>query len=92
MFQNGCIDEVKNFQTLNIDKSLSANKLIGLREISNYLRGKTTLEDTKDMINIRTRQYAKKQNTWSRGHMKNWTKLYSKDLTILIKKVSKVIS
>ena len=92
MFQNGCIDEVKNFQTLNIDKSLSANKLIGLREISNYLRGKTTLEDTKDMINIRTRQYAKKQNTWSRGHMKNWTKLYSKDLSILIKKVSKVIS
>ena len=51
-----------------------------------------TLKEVKKMINIRTRQYAKRQNTWSRGHMKNWKKLYSKDLMILLKKVLKEIS
>ncbi len=92
MFKNGCVNEVKKFKNLKIDKSLSANKLIGVREIIDYLLGKTNLDSTKELVNIRTRQLAKKQNTWSRGHMKNWNKVYSKDLTILSKKVLKVIS
>ena len=46
----------------------------------------------KDLINIKTRQYAKRQNTWARGHMKNWNKLYSKNFSNLLKKTSKVVS
>ena len=51
-----------------------------------------SLEKCKELINVKTRQYAKRQNTWARGHMKNWNKLYSKDFTILLKKTLKVIS
>ena len=92
MFQNKCIEEVKKFNTLKLDKLLSANKLIGVQEINSYLKGSITLDQCKELINIKTRQYAKRQNTWARGHMKNWNKLYSKDLSILFKKTLKVIS
>jgi len=92
MFKKGCIKEVENFLLLNIDKSLSVNKLIGIQEIREYLSNNISIEDTKELINIKTRQYAKSQNTWSRGHMKNWIKLYSNDLSNLSKKVLKVIS
>jgi tRNA dimethylallyltransferase len=92
MFHEKCIDEVKNFIKLNVEKSLSAHKLIGVKEISDHLSGLITLVQAKELINIKTRQYAKRQNTWSRGHMKNWNKLYSKDFTVLAKKILKVIS
>ena len=92
MFKNNCLEEVKKFNLLKLNKSLSANKLIGVQEIGDYLKGVTTLDQCKELITIKTRQYAKRQNTWARGHMKNWNKLYSKDFTILLKKTLKVIS
>ena len=92
MFKNKCIEEVKKFNSLKINKSLSANKLIGVQEINAFLKGSISMDQCKELINIKTRQYAKRQNTWARGHMKNWNKLYSKDLSILLKKTLKVVS
>jgi tRNA dimethylallyltransferase len=91
MFRNGCVDEVKSFLKLDVDKDASVNKLIGVREIKDYLDGLISLDQVKELINIKTRQYAKSQNTWSRGHMKNWNMFYSKDMSILVKKTLKVI-
>ena len=48
--------------------------------------------EQKELINIRTRQYAKRQNTWSRGHMKLWNMVYSKNTTNLVNKILKEIS
>jgi tRNA dimethylallyltransferase len=92
MFKNNCITEVRKFNKLNINRSLSANKLIGVHEINKYLKKLISLDKCKELINIKTRQYAKRQNTWARGHMKNWNKLYSKNFSILLKKTLKVIS
>ena len=92
MFKENCIAEVKKFNRLRINRSLSANKLIGVNEINQYLKGTISLEECKELINIKTRQYAKRQNTWARGHMKNWNKLYSKNFSILLKKTLKVVS
>ena len=92
MFRNKCINEVKKFNRLKINKNLSVNKLIGVQEINDFLRGSISLEQCKDLINIKTRQYAKRQNTWARGHMKNWNKLYSKNLSNLLEKSLKVVS
>ena len=92
MFKKGCVEEVKNFLKIGIDKSLSANKIIGVREIEEYLDGSMSMKEVFDIVNIRTRQYAKRQNTWSRGHMKTWKKLYSKDFLVLTKKALKEIS
>ena len=92
MFKQNCIAEVKRFNLLKINKSLSANKLIGVQEINRYLKGAISLDECKNLINIKTRQYAKRQNTWARGHMENWTKLYSKNFFILAKKTLKAVS
>ena len=92
MKKNGSFEEVEKFLKLKIDKNLSSNKIIGVKEITNYLSGNNTLEETINSINIKTRQYAKSQNTWSRGHMSSWKNLYSKDFSILKKKILKEIS
>ena len=92
MFKENCLEEVKNFNKLRLNKSLSANKLIGVQEINQFIKGRVSLDECKELINIKTRQYAKRQNTWSRGHMKNWNKLYSKNFSILLKKTLKLTS
>ena len=92
MFNNRCVNEVKKFNSMNVKKSLSANKLIGVQEINDFLKKSISFEQCKDLINIKTRQYAKRQNTWARGHMKNWNKLYSKNFSNLLKKSLKVVS
>ena len=92
MFKNDCVREVKNFIKLDIDPSLSANKIIGVQEIKDYLAGSLNLEQVKELINIKTRQYAKRQVTWSRGRMSDWKREYSNSLSQLSKKILKVIS
>jgi len=92
MFMQKCIDEVKKFNSLKLNNNLSANKLIGVLEINSYLKNNIDLKQCKELINIKTRQYAKRQNTWARGHMKNWNKVYSKDFSNLLKKTLKVVS
>ena len=92
MFKQNCIAEVRKFNKMRINKTLSANKLIGIHEINQFMKDTISFEECKELINIKTRQYAKRQNTWARGHMKNWNKLYSKNFSILLKKTLKVIS
>ena len=92
MFKQNCIVEVKKFNSLKLKKSFSAHKLIGIQEITKYLDENLTIDQCKELINVKTRQYAKRQNTWARGHMKNWNKLYSKNFSILLKKSLKAVS
>ena len=92
MFKEKCVNEVRKFNKLRVKKDLSANKLIGVQEINDFLSGSISLEKCKELINIKTRQYAKRQNTWARGHMKNWNKLYSKNFSNLLKKSLKLVS
>ena len=86
MFNDGAIDEVKKFYKMKIDKELSPNKIIGIKEIKDYLRGKITLIKAKELIKQKTRQYAKRQFTWARGHMKSWEMIYSPNINDLFKK------
>ena len=92
MFKENCLAEVIRFNKLKSNKNLSASKLIGVQEINQFIKKSISLEECKELINIKTRQYAKRQNTWARGHMKNWNKLYSKNFSILLKKTLKVTS
>ena len=92
MFEDDCIKEVKFFSGLSIDPSLSANKIIGVREIKDFLSCVLSLSQAKELINIKTRHYAKRQVTWARGHMLDWDKQYSNSFTSLSKKILKVVS
>jgi len=72
MFKQGVKQEVKEFLRLKIHPDLSANKVIGIQEIKDHLVKKLTLTEVKNLIQIRTRQYVKRQFTWARGKMSSW--------------------
>tara|TARA_B100001175_G_scaffold61422_1_gene49775 strand:- start:29 stop:823 length:795 start_codon:yes stop_codon:yes gene_type:complete len=87
MIRDGAINEVKRFIKLNIRKDKPANKAIGVVEIKKYLNNEKDLNEIKEEISIKTRQYAKRQSTWARGNMTSWLKLSPKDINIFLKKI-----
>ena len=86
MFRQGAVAEVKKFMKLKIKKINTANKVIGIKEISKYLNKDFDLDHAKERIFIKTRQYAKRQNTWARGQMMTWQKIEPNDLANFLKK------
>ena len=92
MIKNNCIEEVQNFLKLKVNPTLSASKVIGIKEIQEYLDKKLELNEVIELINIKTRQYAKRQATWSRGHMVDWKREYSNSFSELSKKILKLLS
>mgnify|MGYP000099988303 FL=1 len=92
MIRNNSIIEVKNFLKLKVDPTLSANKIIGVKEIREYLEKKIDLNQVIELIDIKTRQYAKRQVTWSRGHMADWKREYSNSFSELSKNILKLLS
>ena len=87
MLAGGAIPEVKRFIKLKVKKDKTANKAIGINEIKEYLNKNKNLAETKEIIAIKTRQYAKRQSTWARGHMNDWLKIKPQDLDKFIKKI-----
>ena len=85
MFVNGAIQEVRRFNKLKVKKENSSNKVIGIKEISNLLDKQCNLEQAKELIAIKTRQYAKRQATWARGQMQSWQKIDPKNLSLALK-------
>ena len=87
MLAGGAIPEVKRFIKLKVKKDKTANKAIGINEITEYLNKNKNLAETKEIIAIKTRQYAKRQSTWARGHMNDWLKIKPQELNKFIKKI-----
>ena len=89
MLRDGAIKEAKRFYKLRIKKDLSSNKVIGLSEIKEYLDKRINLNELKEKISIKTRQYAKRQSTWARGQMSDWQKIKFDRLKSFLKKFPK---
>jgi tRNA dimethylallyltransferase len=47
------------------------------------------LDEAKELISIRTRQYAKRQTTWARSKMVSWNKIDPKEILNWIKRINK---
>ena len=89
MIEDGAIKEVKKFIKLKIKKDLSVNRVIGIDELTQYLVGKINLDQAKELITIKTRQYAKRQATWARSRMTYWEKINPTRISDYIKKLNK---
>ena len=63
MFELGLIDEVKGLLKI-YDLSTTARAAIGYKEVIDYLDGIYSLEECKELIKKRTRNYAKRQVTF----------------------------
>jgi tRNA dimethylallyltransferase len=91
MINGGAINEVKKFLKLKIRKDQSVNKVIGIAELTQYLNHEVTLEEAKELISIKTRQYAKRQATWARTRMTSWKKIKPTRTDDFIKKLKKLL-
>ncbi len=67
MIESGWIDEVQRLRELPRPLSREASQALGYREIAEFLEGKRTLADTIAEIQLRSRQFAKRQLTWYRN-------------------------
>ena len=63
MFKEGLVEEVKKLLN-NYQLSMTAKAAIGYKEVIDYLDNKMSLEDCKELIKKRTRNYAKRQVTF----------------------------
>lgn len=64
MFEAGLIGEMQKIKSLELSRTASG--MIGLTEVTEYLDGKTSLDDTKELMKMNTRHYVKRQLTWFR--------------------------
>ena len=91
MIKSGALNEVKKFKKLKLKPSLSANHILGIKEIQMFLDKKISLNEAVNLSIIRTRQYVKRQLTWFRGQMKDWAEFNDINQSNLRKKILKYI-
>mgnify|MGYP001384964084 CR=1 FL=1 len=92
MLREGAIQEAENFKKIRVNSINSSNFIIGLKEISEFLSKKISLNELKEKVVIRSRQYAKRQLTWQRGQMKDWKGFTDTNYLDLRKKILSYLS
>lgn len=80
MFAEGFVAEVDELcRTYGADSPLL--NTLGYQEVKQYLAGKCSLQDARDLTILHTRQFAKRQRTWFRADPDiNWFDANSPDL------------
>jgi tRNA dimethylallyltransferase len=73
MLDSGAVEEVEVLRGLDLDPMLPAMKAIGVREISDWLDGRISRDEAIELAVIATRQYAKRQRTWFRNRLGDWS-------------------
>ena len=69
MIGQGALAEVEALLARGLDPALPAMKAVGVRELGDYLAGRTSLDQAIRDAQAATRQYAKRQQTWFRHQM-----------------------
>lgn len=71
MIENGLVEEAKKTYEKNLKSG--GFQAIGHKELYNYFRGESTLEEAVEILKMQTRRYAKRQLTWFRKDTRiNW--------------------
>ncbi|WP_323784559.1 tRNA (adenosine(37)-N6)-dimethylallyltransferase MiaA [Thalassovita sp.] len=73
MLDQGALDEAQANLT-GWDPTRLSSKAIGAPELIAHIKGELTLAEAREAATIATRQFAKRQRTWFRSRMKDWTK------------------
>ncbi|SMY07494.1 tRNA (adenosine(37)-N6)-dimethylallyltransferase MiaA [Flavimaricola marinus] len=72
MLDQGAVEEARAMEP-RWDPAYLSSKAIGAAELIDYVRGACTLDDARQAAIVGTRQYAKRQRTWFRKRMRDWT-------------------
>jgi tRNA dimethylallyltransferase len=79
MFDKGLVQETRRLLDQGFSPDIKPLKSVGYRETVAYLQGETGLEDTMELIYLRTRRLAKRQRTWFRGQLKEGLRIDADD-------------
>ena len=78
MFQAGLIAETERLLTQGLAENQTALQALGYRQVVEHLHAKRSIEETIELVKIRTRQFAKRQMTWFKRQLTlNWIELDS---------------
>ena len=66
MLAGGAVDEVRDVIRAGVRLSTTASRILGLGELLAVAEGRMSLSACEDEIVLRTRQYARRQETWAR--------------------------
>ena len=89
IIKEGAIQEVKKFIKIQTKKDHSVRKVIGIDELTQFIKNQINLEEAKELISIKTRQYAKRQATWARSRMIEWKKINPIKINDYLKELNK---
>lgn len=89
MFNDGLLKEAKYFYDKNIN-SKAINTAIAYKELFMYFDGKISLEEARELIKKRSRNYAKRQYTWFNNQMN--VKWFNADLNNFDDTINEVVS
>ena len=67
MFDAGLIEEVKSLISRYKILGKTASQAVGYREVIEFLAGEKTAEEMVERVEVRTRRFARHQETWFRG-------------------------
>lgn len=67
MFESGLVDEVKSLLETYGSLGQTAAQAVGYREVIEHLDGKHNEAETRDLVLVRTRKFARHQETWFRN-------------------------
>jgi tRNA dimethylallyltransferase len=82
MFRRGLVAETEQLLQQGLGQNPTAMQALGYRQAAEYLAGKRSLEETVELVKIRTRQLAKRQMTWFRRQMRlRWIRLEGEPAT-----------
>ena len=70
MVESGLMEEAEELYKRRETLSKTALQAIGYKEMFDYFKGEMSLEEAKEELKLRTRQYAKRQLTWFRRNEK----------------------
>ena len=73
MLAAGALDEVRALKAQGLRDDLPAARALGVRQLMAHLDGRLSLDEAKAQAVAETRQYAKRQTTWFRHQMPDWT-------------------
>jgi len=76
MFRRGLVAETERLLQAGLGQNPTAMQALGYRQVAAYLAGRQSLENTVELVKIRTHQFAKRQMTWFRRQMQlRWIQL-----------------
>jgi len=73
MLHEGALNEVRRLAGLGLPPDLPAMKAIGVRQFLDHFAGMLSLEEALASVKTETRRYARRQETWFRNQMADWT-------------------